>query len=172
MLELIDGDAIWEEANRIGKMNVTVFVRFIKEEIHVWLSEEFHRHGVDFAALSSWRTIRWNLDVGRLESLEGMSELMGKDIDVTRGAVEVREDDWGSLNWEVGHITTALFARFGIEKEEVMVVHVTEVFGGVFGHLVIHLDGGVDLIFGGSFWSWVAIREHEVEIIDLWVPDS
>ena len=49
VLELIDGDAVWEEADGASKMGVTVFVRLIEEEIHIWFGEEFHGHRMDFA---------------------------------------------------------------------------------------------------------------------------
>ena len=54
VLELIDGDAVWEEADGASKMGVTVFVRLIEEEIHIWFGEEFHRHGMDLAGFSGW----------------------------------------------------------------------------------------------------------------------
>jgi hypothetical protein len=49
VLELVDGDAIREEGDAGGQVAITILGRILEEEVHPWLGDEFHGHGMDFA---------------------------------------------------------------------------------------------------------------------------
>jgi len=131
VLEFINRDPIWEEIDGIGKMGITVFVRGVKEKIHIRLGKELHGHRVDFAAFHGRGSIFRHFDVTGFISLETMSKLVGQDIDVTAGAIEVREDNRAFMNGEISHIATALLPWLGVKEEKMVINHEVEEIIGV-----------------------------------------
>jgi hypothetical protein len=175
MLELIDGDAIGQELRWIplsGLIAVLLSGSSKKRFIH-----GSAKNSIDIESISQLSivgaTILGDLDVAGHIGLEAMAEFVGQDIDVTRGAVEVGEDDRAFMNREIGHIAARSACRAWLRGRARMVIdhEVKEIIG--FGERSSYIA-----------WAWatfssvvpkgsgVAILEGEGHIVDLRLLDA
>jgi hypothetical protein len=172
VLEFVHRDAIGQKLDGLRQMGIAVFVGDVEEKIHVGLGEELHRHGVDLAALHRRGAVFRNLDVAGEVGLEAVPKLMGEDIHVAGGPIEIGEDDRAFVNREIRHVAAALLAGFRVEEEQMVIHHEVEEIIRVRGKPLVHFLGVLDFFVGGAEGDRIAALEHEAQIIELRALDA
>ena len=141
VLEVVDGRAVGQEQQRFGQVPPAEPVGVVAEEaLHVGPGQELEAHGVDLGRLVGGPEVVGERQVAALVALEGVAHLVGEDLDVALGAVEVGEHERHAVGGEAGAEPAAGLALAVGQVEEAAGVHAAEERAEV-AHGVEHLGG-------------------------------
>ena len=162
VLEVIHHCAVGDEGQRTRQMAVAEFAGIRAEEaIGPRPGEELHRHRVDLAGLHA------GPDVGVRDSVtvhvggKGVAGLVGHDLDVVLGAVEVGKNKRHFVIAQARAVATARLAGGGQHVHELVVQHFVEEHAGLGGKLLIELFALLEDGVGVARRAGVAAAEHQ-----------
>ena len=162
VLEMVHHCAVGDEGQRTRQMAVAELAGIRAEEaIGPRPSEELHRHRVDFACLHA------GPDVGVRDAVtvhvggKGVAGLVGHDLDVVLGAVEVGKNKRHFVITQARAVATARLAGGGQHVHELVVQHFVEEHAGLGGKLLIELFALFEDGVGVARRAGVAAAEHQ-----------
>ena len=168
VLEFVDHAAVGNKVQAVLAVGQFVFRSVLAEEILVViLGQEFHAHGVTLAGLDG-RLMEIRIDVGMHGTVKckGVAGLVGQNIHVIRGAVEVGENKRHLVGRERGAVATGCLAVTGENVEHLAVEHGLDEFPGLRAEILIHgLARSKDLL-RRSLRLGVAVGEAELIVVD------
>ena len=134
VLEMIDHRAVGDEGQAAGQMGVEILLGVLAEELlGKSLRKVFHRHRVHLAGLKARRDGLHRHAVAIQIALERVTGLVGHDLDIVLGVIEVRENERRVVIRNFRTVAAALLALGGEQVHEFIVNHVIEELGGLRG---------------------------------------
>lgn len=138
VLEVIDHRAVGNEGQRPGQMAVAELAGILsKEAVRPRPREELHRHRVDLAGLHAGPYIGVRDAVAVHIGGKGMAGLMGHNLHIVLGAVEVGKDEGHLIIAQTGAVAAARLAGGGQHIHQLIVQHFVEELAGLGGKLLI-----------------------------------
>ena len=101
-----------------------------------------------------------------------MSGLVGHDVHVAGGAVEVRKDERLLVLRELRAVAAAPLVLAGIDVEGVVINHHVDEFAGLLAHGVVHLACSSEYLGLAASGNGVAAGDYDVVIVELVVVDA
>ena len=127
MLEVVHHRAVRQEGQRAGEVAVEELARVRTEKaVRPRLREKLHAHRVDLAGLHAGPDIFQRHAVAVGPAGEGVARLVGDDLDVVLGAVEVCEDEGDLIVHDRGAVAAAGFALRGEHVHQAVAQHLAE----------------------------------------------
>lgn len=122
VLELVYAAHVGKHLKRGSQVIIAVQIGFLSEEaLHPRISEKLHRHGMYFTQLAGGECLgSQRIDTAGKIAFEGMSGLMGQNIHIRAGAIEVREDKGCTGLGQERAVATGLFAGLAVQIEELV----------------------------------------------------
>ena len=174
VLERVDYRAVGDEGQRIERVGEAVLRRVLAEElVHVRPREELHAHRVRLGGLhAAAADLEREAVVGDEVGVERVPGLVGHNVHVAGGAVEVRKDEGLLVQRELRAVAAAPLVLAGVDVEGVVVDHHVDELAGLLAHGVVHLarrgkDRGLAARGDG-----IAAGDDDVVIIELVVVDA
>ena len=162
VLEVVNHRAVGDEGQRPGQMAVTELAGILAEEtVRPRPSEELHRHRVDLAGLHAGPYIGVRDAVAVHIGGKGMAGLMGHDLHIVLGAVEVGKDEGHLIIAQTGAVAAARLAGGGQHIHQLIVQHFVEEFAGLGGKLLIEFFALPQDRIGIARRLGVAAAEHQ-----------
>ena len=162
MLEVVHRRAVGDEGQRPGQVAVAELGRVGAEEAFgPGPGEELHRHRVALAGFHRGPGVLHRHAVAVHPGGKGVARLVGDDLDVALGAIEVGKDEGHVVIGEGGAVAAARLAGGGQHVEQLAVHHGAEEGAGLGGEFVVEFLPHGQNVIGAAHRARVAGAEHQ-----------